>query len=244
MKRKNSLVNSSSIPPTLKEENINFNQGLFFPSNTSQEYPPQVKANNSDLIKVFDWQWREIGELAFQIREAAKNPSYVLSKQDWIFLYNSCIKLVRLTNTFEYNSAPFKYGNAPIAPPENQYKSQLNSNSIISSASAPSHPAPSKKTVPHVQQSNQIQKVSNVNTSNSPPVTRCCQICFVTESPVWRSGPNGQKTLCNACGLYYSKRQRHLKLQRELKEKELSENQNQNNQNQAKLNANKLESQT
>ncbi|KAL0227743.1 hypothetical protein RCL1_003886 [Eukaryota sp. TZLM3-RCL] len=33
-----------------------------------------------------------------------------------------------------------------------------------------------------------------------------CHKCGTTETPEWRKGPDGPKTLCNACGLAYSKR--------------------------------------
>lgn len=32
-----------------------------------------------------------------------------------------------------------------------------------------------------------------------------CNHCSCTSSPEWRRGPNGKRTLCNACGLFYSK---------------------------------------
>lgn len=34
--------------------------------------------------------------------------------------------------------------------------------------------------------------------------TMCTQ-CGSTQTPEWRSGPSGSRTLCNACGLFYSK---------------------------------------
>ncbi|KAI9014804.1 hypothetical protein BC832DRAFT_546523 [Gaertneriomyces semiglobifer] len=37
-----------------------------------------------------------------------------------------------------------------------------------------------------------------------------CRQCGTTQSPEWRKGPFGPKTLCNACGLAYSKKQRRL----------------------------------
>jgi len=42
----------------------------------------------------------------------------------------------------------------------------------------------------------------------------CCYQCGSRSSPEWRRGPEGPKTLCNACGIRYSK-----KLQLERKEK-------------------------
>lgn len=35
------------------------------------------------------------------------------------------------------------------------------------------------------------------------PVT--CAQCLLTQTPEWRRGPKGSRTLCNACGLYYLK---------------------------------------
>ncbi|CAH2352137.1 hypothetical protein CLIB1423_05S06458 [[Candida] railenensis] len=32
-----------------------------------------------------------------------------------------------------------------------------------------------------------------------------CNHCSCTSSPEWRRGPDGKRTLCNACGLFYSK---------------------------------------
>ena len=32
-----------------------------------------------------------------------------------------------------------------------------------------------------------------------------CTDCGTLDSPEWRKGPNGPKTLCNACGLHYAK---------------------------------------
>ncbi|KAI8609751.1 hypothetical protein BC830DRAFT_1085259 [Chytriomyces sp. MP71] len=40
-----------------------------------------------------------------------------------------------------------------------------------------------------------------------------CHQCGSTTSPEWRKGPLGPKTLCNACGLAYSKQQSKLKKQ-------------------------------
>lgn len=39
---------------------------------------------------------------------------------------------------------------------------------------------------------------------NSGEITRCRQ-CGISETPEWRRGPDGARTLCNACGLYHAK---------------------------------------
>ncbi|XP_058738490.1 GATA transcription factor 16-like [Vicia villosa] len=37
-------------------------------------------------------------------------------------------------------------------------------------------------------------------------IKKCCADCKTTKTPLWRGGPNGPKTLCNACGIRYRKR--------------------------------------
>jgi len=40
---------------------------------------------------------------------------------------------------------------------------------------------------------------------------RVCRTCLTTETPEWRRGPDGPRTLCNACGLKWAKKQRAMK---------------------------------
>ncbi|XP_050220564.1 GATA transcription factor 21 [Mercurialis annua] len=47
----------------------------------------------------------------------------------------------------------------------------------------------------------------NNNTSNS---IRVCTDCNTTKTPLWRSGPGGPKSLCNACGIRQRKARRAL----------------------------------
>ncbi|XP_057963398.1 GATA transcription factor 16-like [Malania oleifera] len=35
---------------------------------------------------------------------------------------------------------------------------------------------------------------------------KCCADCKTTKTPLWRGGPAGPKSLCNACGIRYRKR--------------------------------------
>ncbi|XP_021738714.1 GATA transcription factor 7-like [Chenopodium quinoa] len=43
----------------------------------------------------------------------------------------------------------------------------------------------------------------NSPAGENPPVQRRCSHCQVTKTPQWRAGPNGPKTLCNACGVRF-----------------------------------------
>eukprot|EP01089_Gocevia_fonbrunei_P014992 TRINITY_DN4275_c0_g1_i2.p1 TRINITY_DN4275_c0_g1~~TRINITY_DN4275_c0_g1_i2.p1 ORF type:complete len:120 (+),score=28.58 TRINITY_DN4275_c0_g1_i2:50-409(+) len=47
-----------------------------------------------------------------------------------------------------------------------------------------------------------------------------CYSCGVTETPEWRRGPDGEHTLCNACGLHYAK---SLKKDKEKKDKDVGD---------------------
>uniref|UniRef100_A0A7N0UEX7 GATA-type domain-containing protein n=2 Tax=Kalanchoe fedtschenkoi TaxID=63787 RepID=A0A7N0UEX7_KALFE len=35
---------------------------------------------------------------------------------------------------------------------------------------------------------------------------KCCAMCGTAKTPLWRSGPAGPKSLCNACGIKHRKR--------------------------------------
>ena len=37
-----------------------------------------------------------------------------------------------------------------------------------------------------------------------------CHSCNTTETPEWRRGPDGARTLCNACGLRWAKQVRKV----------------------------------
>ncbi|KAL7589083.1 hypothetical protein Lser_V15G41415 [Lactuca serriola] len=37
---------------------------------------------------------------------------------------------------------------------------------------------------------------------------KCCTDCQTTRTPLWRGGPSGPKSLCNACGIKYNKKRR------------------------------------
>ncbi|KAI8869349.1 GATA-domain-containing protein [Ramicandelaber brevisporus] len=43
-------------------------------------------------------------------------------------------------------------------------------------------------------------------------VPTTCRKCGATDTPEWRRGPEGSRTLCNACGLQYAKMTKKLKL--------------------------------
>ncbi|RRT33365.1 hypothetical protein B296_00048439 [Ensete ventricosum] len=53
---------------------------------------------------------------------------------------------------------------------------------------------------------------SGSNQSNNSPsgIIRVCSDCNTTKTPLWRSGPRGPKSLCNACGIRQRKARRAM----------------------------------
>ncbi|GFZ13774.1 GATA transcription factor 15 [Actinidia rufa] len=41
-------------------------------------------------------------------------------------------------------------------------------------------------------------------------IKKSCNNCHTTTTPLWRVGPSGPKSLCNACGIKYNKKRRAL----------------------------------
>ncbi|XP_076889184.1 GATA transcription factor 21-like [Bidens hawaiensis] len=50
---------------------------------------------------------------------------------------------------------------------------------------------------------------NNTSSNNSIPI-RVCSDCNTTKTPLWRSGPQGPKSLCNACGIRQRKARRAM----------------------------------
>ncbi|KAI3773182.1 hypothetical protein L6452_04386 [Arctium lappa] len=58
-----------------------------------------------------------------------------------------------------------------------------------------------------------VEEEEIVIESSSSPLTssnqtKCCTDCHTTSTPLWRGGPAGPKSLCNACGIKYNKKRR------------------------------------
>jgi hypothetical protein len=47
-------------------------------------------------------------------------------------------------------------------------------------------------------------QMARIGSSQAQHAHRKCEVCGVTETPQWRRGPSGKRTLCNACGVKWS----------------------------------------
>lgn len=62
-------------------------------------------------------------------------------------------------------------------------------------------------------------KNNNSDTLTNSEATSFCKACGVYSTPEWRKGPDGKKSLCNACGLRYSRITRRIRQKREEEKK-------------------------
>ncbi|KAI7850702.1 hypothetical protein BDC45DRAFT_237827 [Circinella umbellata] len=81
------------------------------------------------------------------------------------------------------------------------YHSKQQQQTILSSL--PSSPSPTPK--PSSSQQLQRQQQPKHVREHSTNTTKQCHSCQSTETPEWRKGPMGPRTLCNACGLIWAK---------------------------------------
>ncbi|RHZ47259.1 hypothetical protein Glove_586g18 [Diversispora epigaea] len=87
-------------------------------------------------------------------------------------------------------------------PPPSQIPSQLPPTSS-SSSPPPSSSSLSSSQVDHNQ--NHIFTPLKPTRNSNATHGKKCESCHTSSSPEWRRGPTGHKTLCNACGLRYSR---------------------------------------
>ncbi|KAJ8766940.1 hypothetical protein K2173_011758 [Erythroxylum novogranatense] len=59
----------------------------------------------------------------------------------------------------------------------------------------------------HTERSSLIPSTENNSSNNA---IRVCADCSTTKTPLWRSGPRGPKSLCNACGIRQRKARRAM----------------------------------
>ncbi|CAL9063898.1 unnamed protein product, partial [Musa banksii] len=60
-------------------------------------------------------------------------------------------------------------------------------------------------------------EMPSMDASSSDCQLKCCADCRTTKTPLWRAGPSGPKSLCNACGIRYRKNGRALPVSKKKK---------------------------
>ncbi|CAL9076431.1 gata transcription factor [Musa troglodytarum] len=77
-----------------------------------------------------------------------------------------------------------------------------------SSSSSSPKPLVERDFLSRVEERNYGMSGLDVSLSLSPPlmvIGKRCSACGETKTPLWRNGPDGPKSLCNACGIRYRK---------------------------------------
>ncbi|KAJ8652229.1 hypothetical protein O0I10_012137 [Lichtheimia ornata] len=86
----------------------------------------------------------------------------------------------------------------------------MSQSELFQVAGNPPPPPPTIVQRPNIiitQQRNNNKK-KRIDAEQQQQQQRICTECQTTDSPEWRKGPMGSKTLCNACGLRWSKTQK------------------------------------
>ncbi|KAJ8659137.1 hypothetical protein O0I10_005176 [Lichtheimia ornata] len=81
---------------------------------------------------------------------------------------------------------------------------------MAKSSSRPSSPTPTSSSstavIPSSWQSHSIHRLRQQRRRGRATAFQGrCHSCNISETPEWRRGPDGARTLCNACGLHYAK---------------------------------------
>ncbi|KAG2329391.1 hypothetical protein Bca4012_021045 [Brassica carinata] len=64
------------------------------------------------------------------------------------------------------------------------------------------------RNVPSFSTANSIKPARGCSGSGDSLLARRCANCDTTSTPLWRNGPRGPKSLCNACGIRFKKEER------------------------------------
>ncbi|KAK4170045.1 hypothetical protein QBC43DRAFT_329608 [Cladorrhinum sp. PSN259] len=120
----------------------------------------------------------------------------------------------RVVNMMAYNGDIIKKRMEDIKKVRRYIESRNNKNNSGSGELASNGNAPEKAAVPTTPRKGRkrirehVRDVDGKKTIGAPNPAGKCYNCGCTESTEWRRGPEGQRTLCNKCGLQYSKSQR------------------------------------
>ncbi|KAI9253380.1 hypothetical protein BDA99DRAFT_169657 [Phascolomyces articulosus] len=98
------------------------------------------------------------------------------------------------TTTLNNNKNMSRYSSTS---PKSKSTQQRTTTTTINHPSSPSPPAPTSKTI--------SQQQSKRSREQSIDIPKQCHSCQSAETPEWRKGPMGPRTLCNACGLIWAK---------------------------------------
>ncbi|CAL5200261.1 unnamed protein product [Lathyrus oleraceus] len=153
------------------------------------------------------------------IKEVAETagPTYgnTIPNQDAAFYEKKAVRQYSPVSVFEGSSGASSVENStfdlPVVVPIKRARSKRRrpskSNPVFSFSFIPISPALQKyyKTPVKKQRKKELYVISGDAETGSQEsvIFRKCTHCEITKTPQWREGPNGPKTLCNACGVRY-----------------------------------------
>ncbi|KAG5660028.1 hypothetical protein KAF25_003550 [Fusarium avenaceum] len=111
---------------------------------------------------------------------------------------------VRSDHSAELGLDAFPPSNSPISTWKHQKEPRLKNSSTSKHRRPKPHRSSSRKATLSCACCPSKQRLCGLKLDDS---TLSCEFCHVEETPKWREGPNGPRSLCNVCGLIYAKRE-------------------------------------
>lgn len=138
-------------------------------------------------------QWGKILNLSNEVSEMIQKAiqSDEISSQTRLRVKECCRDLFSLVcqDSFVFGTRKHKQAAPLIRPPIRNRKISR----------------PSKNSKSSIDPKNDPNKKKRRKRAQSNPNNLYCHACGVKDTPEWRRGPDGCKSLCNACGLHYAK---------------------------------------
>lgn len=179
----------------------------------------KIKTENPQLGEGFSAPFNGISPI---IKEAARTagPTYgkTIPNQNVPFYEKKVVLQYSPVSVFEGSSASsvensgFDLPVIPVKRARSKRRRPSSLNPVFSISFIASLQALHKKISASESDLNRVKKQKRMlsgdietkkSSSQESVVQRKCTHCEVTETPQWREGPNGPKTLCNACGVRY-----------------------------------------
>eukprot|EP01114_Cavostelium_apophysatum_P005543 TRINITY_DN1672_c1_g1_i1.p1 TRINITY_DN1672_c1_g1~~TRINITY_DN1672_c1_g1_i1.p1 ORF type:complete len:296 (+),score=56.08 TRINITY_DN1672_c1_g1_i1:150-1037(+) len=207
-------TNPLAHPPQDKQLAQNRNAAPIM-AETSQEMDHRLQ-----LITHRDYRWTEIRKYSEYIRRFAYSESSQadITKDNYYDLYNMAVGLIKSIDALDPDKVHIQ---SMTTRKPTEIIISPSTASVVQQAQAPSqdgyfnpyeyyyargylnYGADPSQVVMYESPSNNSKK--RARKANSSKRNLQCSACGVTKTPEWRRGPQGDHTLCNACGLQYAK---------------------------------------
>lgn len=184
---------TDSLDFTPKADTLSQNQGLNYQTNSFANRPSISSHSQS------------AGSRSGQTAQTKSNPCTLPPISSLLSSSDTPTKPVSTKGASVVSFPPYPQSRHQTPPQHSPSFPTLHSSSPVLSSSSPiiyaSSPYPSNVSLG--SNNGSLNAVSSA--SSNKKIKLRCECCSCESTPEWRRGPNGARTLCNACGLYFAK---------------------------------------